>query len=541
LSSAILYLVVERGRHPVVAAAAAFVALLGFLDDRIQLRPLVKFAAQSIAVVAVIAAGVVLRPTGWEQLNILITFLWIAGITNAFNLIDNMDGLCAGVTIIICGFRFWLALQNGDPVGAQFMMILAGAFLGFLIFNYRPAKIFMGDGGSMFAGFVLATVAVVSPVPNTRVLVSSIFYPALTFLYPIFDTVLVSFLRRAANRPITVGGRDHSSHRLASLGLGEQKVVWLLWILTAAGSAAGLLTYWMPIGVLAIGFLLLVGTTVFGVFLGTLPSFEMPETALIRSSWIRRQIPTLRAGVTLVVEILLAGVALLAAFLLRWENAFQGTARSQFLFSLPIVMGCQAIACLGFRTFHLGWRWFGVRDLITLGESVLVGTTFSTLIIWMAGLRGYSRGVIVLYAFFLFSSVTGLRVSLRFFWQMLALPQGCRRAAILGSGHTAGLLVSVLQRNQELYASPVIILATDPAADRTRVFGVPVRFVNSDPVRILREASADMLIVAAGNGFTTDQRSVIDACRNAGLEVAQLEMTMTPLEDAPSVSAPASA
>ena len=541
LSCAILYLVVARGRYPIVAAAAASMALLGFLDDRIQLRPIIKFGAQSIAVVAVIAAGVVFHPTGWEQLNLVITFLWIAGITNAFNLIDNMDGLCAGVTIIICGFRLWLALQNGDQVGAQFLAVLAGAFFGFLIFNYKPAKIFMGDGGSMFAGFALATVAIISPVPHTRVLMSSIFYPALTFLYPIFDTVLVSFLRRAASRPISVGGRDHSSHRLASLGLSEQKVVWLLWVLTAAGSAVGLLTYWMPLGVLAIGSLLLLGITVFGVFLGTLPSYMMPETALVRSSWIRARIPTLRAGVTLVVEVLLAGVALLAAFLLRWEDAFLGTPRSQFLFSLPVVMGCQAVACLAFRTFNLGWRWFGVRDLITLGESVLAGTAGATFIIWIAGLRGYSRGVILLYAFFLFAAVTGLRVSMRFLWQMFTLPQGCRRAALLGNGEPLGLMVSILQTNQDLGASPVVILATDPAADRTRIFGVPVRYVNSDPVRILREVSADMLIVSAGNGITPEQRLVIDTCRNAGLHVAQFEMQMTPLEEMPGISAPASA
>ena len=200
--------------------------------------------ASRLRVIVVIASGVVFRVTPWEWANLVLTFLWIAGITNAFNLIDNMDGLCAGVAVIICASRFVFAVQNGDPRGA----LLAGdhspaAVLGFLVFNYKPAQIFLGDCGSMFVGFSLGALAVASPVPNTRVFASTLFYPALTFLYPIFDTALVSVLRRSAGRPISVGGRDHSSHRLVSLGLTERKAVWLLWLLSAIGAAVGLLTY----------------------------------------------------------------------------------------------------------------------------------------------------------------------------------------------------------------------------------------------------------------------------------------------------------
>ncbi len=193
-----------------------------------------------MAALAVIASGVVFRATPWELLNLALSFLWIVGITNAFNLIDNMDGLCGGVTVIISGFRCWFAVANGDAAGALIMAALGGSFLGFLAFNYRPAKIFMGDCGSMFAGFLLGALTIASPPPRTGVVLSALLYPVLTFLYPIFDTVLVSVMRRAAGRPISVGGRDHSSHRLVAMGLSEQRVVWLLWALTAIGCAAGL-------------------------------------------------------------------------------------------------------------------------------------------------------------------------------------------------------------------------------------------------------------------------------------------------------------
>ncbi|HYM11527.1 MAG TPA: hypothetical protein VEU62_12390, partial [Bryobacterales bacterium] len=493
---AIVYAAGAWGRSPVIAMAAAGMALLGFLDDRVELTPLVKLSGQCVAIMAVLSHGVVLRATASEAANLALTFLWIAGITNAFNLIDNVDGLCSGVTVIICAFRFWSALEHGDTEGALLLAILAGGFLGFLFFNYKPAKIFLGDGGSLFAGFTLSTLAIAAPVPQTRVFLSAIFCPALTFLYPIFDTVLVSTLRRAAGRPISVGGRDHSSHRLASLGLSEQKVVWLLWALTAAGSAAGLLTYAMPLEALAAGAILAVGVTVFGVFLGTLPSFALPQTAPAQATSIRRLIPTLRAGIILIVEALLAGVALLAAFLVRWDGSLLGPPLRQFLLSLPAVMGCQALSCLGFRTFNLGWRWFGARDLLTLGESSVLGAALAMLAVAASGVRSYSGVVILLYVFLLFCFGVGLRVSMSLLWQTLAPAPAGRRAAVLGADPSGELLVTVLQRHSGMDACPVLILDTDWASDHTRIDGIPVRYAGRNLAGILRQYKVEILMLS---------------------------------------------
>lgn len=281
VATAIIYLAVSPVHYGQVVAAAVLVSLLGFVDDRIQLKPSVKFAGQSLAALGVIASGVVFRATPWELVNYALSFLWIVGITNAFNLIDNMDGLCGGVTVIISGFRCWFAVQNGDAACALIMAVLGGSFLGFLVFNYRPAKIFMGDCGSMLAGFLLSALTIASPAPRSTALLSFFFYPVLTFLYPILDTLLVCVLRRAAGRPISVGGRDHSSHRLVSLGLSEQRVVWLLWVLTAMGGAAGLVTYSLPFSVPALIVLLVVGCAMLGLFLGTLPG------AVRRRPWMK--------------------------------------------------------------------------------------------------------------------------------------------------------------------------------------------------------------------------------------------------------------
>jgi UDP-GlcNAc:undecaprenyl-phosphate GlcNAc-1-phosphate transferase len=526
IASAGCYLFFALGQYPVIAACAGFVSLLGFLDDRVQLRPRVKFAGQAAAVIVVIASGVVFRVTPWEWINLTVTFLWIAGITNAFNLIDNMDGLCAGVAAIVCGSRFVLALQNHDGGGALLLAILAGSVLGFLIFNHKPAKIFMGDCGSMFVGFSLGALAIASPVPNTRMFVSALFCPALAFLYPIFDTVLVSVLRRSAGRPISVGGRDHSSHRLVSLGLTETKAVRLLWLLTAIGAGAGLLTYAMPVGVLAIAVLLISGIGVFGVFLATLPAYTIPDTAPVRAKWIRRLTPNLRAGVTLVIDTLLAGVALLAAFLIRWENAFTGPPLQQFLFSLPIVMGFHALASIGFRTFDSGWRWFGVRDLSALCRCAAGSSAASIVALWFLGMRGYSRGVVMLYALLMLSFTAGLRLSMRFLWQSLAFPVGARRAVVLGANGATALTVFVLQRSGTMNAAPVAVVDPDPAAGRLHIHGVTVHYAGGNAAELLRKLRADLMVVPSGEKLTDEHRLILEQCREAGVPIEQFEVGM---------------
>jgi UDP-GlcNAc:undecaprenyl-phosphate GlcNAc-1-phosphate transferase len=527
IASACCYLFFAPSQYPVIAVCAGFVSLLGLLDDLVQLRPLVKFAGQSVAVIIVIGSGVVFRVTPWEWVNLALTFLWIAGITNAFNLIDNMDGLCAGVAVIICGSRFVLALRNHDEGGALLLAVLAGSVLGFLIFNHKPARIFMGDCGSMFVGFSLGALAIASPVPNTRVIVSTLFYPALAFLYPIFDTVLVSVLRRSAGRPISVGGRDHSSHRLVSLGLTERKTVWLLWLLAAIGAAAGLLTYTMPVGVVVIATLLISGVSVLGIFLATLPAYIIPDSAPVRAKWIRRFTPNLRAGVTLVVDTLLAGVALLAAFLVRWENAFIGVPLHQFLFSLPIIMGFFALASIGFRTFNSGWRWFGVRDLYALGRCAGAGAAAGICALWFLGMRDYSRAVIVLYAFLALAFTAGLRLSMRLLWQTLAMPAGARRAAMLGVNGATALAVLVLQRSLPMNAAPVAIIDPDPAADRLRIHGVTVHYAGENAALLLRRIRADLLVVPSGEKLTDEHRRILEQCREAGVPIEQFEIGMS--------------
>jgi UDP-GlcNAc:undecaprenyl-phosphate GlcNAc-1-phosphate transferase len=277
LSCAAAYGLAYPGRYPHIAVAVAVLWIFGFLDDRMRLSPALKLIVQVGAAGFVVMGGVVFPLTSWYLANVALSMFWIVMITNAFNLIDNMDGLCAGVVIIVCLFRGWLLTAEGYRADAQLCAILAAAFAGFLFFNYRPARIFMGDCGSLPIGFALGALTLAGPAPHKGLLLAGFFYPALTFAYPIFDMALVSTLRKFSGRPISTGGRDHSSHRLASLGLDQRKVVWILWLLTAFGSSMGLMIHWMPDSLLLVVVLLLGLLGMFGVFLATLPGYPLPD------------------------------------------------------------------------------------------------------------------------------------------------------------------------------------------------------------------------------------------------------------------------
>jgi FlaA1/EpsC-like NDP-sugar epimerase len=306
--------------------------------------------------------------------------------------------------------------------------------------------------------------------------------------------------------------------------LTERKAVWLLWLLSAVGAATGLLTYAMPVGVLVMAAMLVAGVSVFGIFLATLPAFAIPESAPLRVNWIRRFTPNLRAGVTFVVDTLLAGVALLAAFVIRWENTFIGPPLQQFLFSLPVIMGFYALASIGFRTFNLGWRWFSPRDLFALCGCSLASSAASVFMFWLLGVRQYPRGVILLYSFLVLAATAGLRLSMLFLWQSLAQPVGARRAVVLGANGSTALAVLVLQSGGRMNATPVAVIDADPAANRLRIHGVAVHHAGDNAPRLLHKLRADVLVVLAGERLAVEHRRILEQCREAGVPIEQLEI-----------------
>jgi UDP-GlcNAc:undecaprenyl-phosphate GlcNAc-1-phosphate transferase len=211
------------------------IALLGLYDDVRGANARVKFAAQGIVAIVMYPLGyavhVVANPFGDPvQLGLLsgpLTVLWIVGIINALNLIDGLDGLAAGVAVIVVMLTFAVALGRLDVLMCLFMASLAGAVLGFLLYNWNPASIFMGDTGSMFLGFVLGVSTVATNQKSSTAV--AILVPIVALGLPIADTLLAMLRRAALGRPIFAADREHIHHRLFDLGLSHRQTVLVLY------------------------------------------------------------------------------------------------------------------------------------------------------------------------------------------------------------------------------------------------------------------------------------------------------------------------
>src|SRR5246127_145658 len=240
-----------------ILAGATLIAAVGILDDRGLLHHQVKlFIGMPLAAGILLLSGVraqvfstLMGGRTGDLLDIVLTVVWVVGITASFSILDHMDGLCAGIAAMASAFFAMLAYLNGQILVTVLAAAVLGAATGFLRWNFRPAKIFMGDGGAMFLGFLMATLALKLRFAQPN-LVSAWLVPILILGATIFDTTLVTISRsRRGLLPFATPGKDHAAHRLANLGLGQRGAVLAMYILGAASGSLALLISYQPISI----------------------------------------------------------------------------------------------------------------------------------------------------------------------------------------------------------------------------------------------------------------------------------------------------
>src|SRR2546427_4418412 len=275
------FLVPQRSQRWVVVGAACFLFLVGLVDDWLHIKPYQKLIGQVIGAAIVVNYGLALPWTRSLPVNMVITIFWLIGITNAINLLDNMDGLATGVAAIASCFLTVNFVSVNQPAEAVMMAVFKAALLGFLVYNSHPASIFMGDSGSMFIGFFLASAALVNVSGGrSRSLASVLAVPILVLFIPIFDTTFVTILRKLSGRAASQGGRDHTSHRLVALGMSEQRAVMMLYLFaTLSGSLAVLVQRLKTDVSVALIAGLVVVLTLLGVYLAGVKIYDDGEQA----------------------------------------------------------------------------------------------------------------------------------------------------------------------------------------------------------------------------------------------------------------------
>ncbi len=485
-----------------IVAAASLLFVTGLIDDLIQIKPYTKLIVQLIAAAIAVYFGVRLRWTNYQALNDFITIFWLVGITNAINLLDNMDGLAGGIALITCSFLAVTFLLNGQFEAAALPVALGSAVLGFLVFNFHPASIFMGDCGSMFLGFLLGGTALLSDYGGSRNLGAILLTPVLILMIPIFDTCVVTLTRKLSGRPISQGGKDHTSHRLVALGIPERRAVIMLYSLAAvSGGLAlvvrlinpGLVMLLVPVFALAILFL--------GLYLAKVRVYENPPdgrqtgtilSALADFSYKRR-----------VFEVLLDAVLVLLAYyganLLRFDGDLPAGQMAVFVRTLPLVIGIEMLALLVGGVYRGLWKYVGISDMIVIARSVLAGALASAAVVFvMYGFTGPSRAVFVLNGLLLLVFTGASRLSFRFLRVALAGPitphPDAKRVFIYGAGDDGELLMRAILNNPAHHYVPLGFIDDDRRKTGKLIHGCRIFDSREAPELIRAHGISEVLV-----------------------------------------------
>jgi UDP-GlcNAc:undecaprenyl-phosphate/decaprenyl-phosphate GlcNAc-1-phosphate transferase len=230
--SIIMYFLIPVNNHVLIGLvfSSALILLLGIVDDKKDLKPSLKIVVELLATAILMTFGVVTKIAFLPVwLNFIITFVWILFITNAFNLLDIVDGLTSGLVIIISSTLLFISLVNKDVFSGIVLSALIGGHLGFLKYNYPPAKLYMGDTGSLFSGFLLAAIAInISYAPLEKPV--ALIAPVLIMSLPIYDTMFLIIMRVKKRKPIFRKTGDHFALRLMTMGHGIYKSIWMMYL-----------------------------------------------------------------------------------------------------------------------------------------------------------------------------------------------------------------------------------------------------------------------------------------------------------------------
>ena len=520
----------HAGRFGPFLLLALTMGAVGLVDDIRTLRPEAKLVAQIVLAAILIQLGFLLRLTPSIIVNVVLTLVWVVGITNAFNLLDNMDGLAAGMATLTAAFRLAFFLMEGDLAGARVTAAFLGAVSGFLIRNFPPAKVFMGDAGSLFLGFFLSGVCLVGESPYTRGVAAVLVFPVLLVLVPIFDTTFVTVTRLVMGRPPSRGGRDHMSHRLVALGITERQTLALLLGVSALSGLLAILSYRYgfthTVVLLA---LLLVGLVLLGVHLSEVQVVGADQAPGERRPIVRLVVdfPFIRHVATVAIDLVLIVVAYYTAHLLRFEEAFEAH-RETFLRTVGPVIVLEVLVLALSGTYRGLWRYTSLPDLLQVLRAATVGVGASALyFVFTVRFEALSRAVFVLNWLLLVVLLGGSRVLFRLLGERLRpRPGAFHRVLIYGAGAGGELTLREFLNNPALQRTPVGFIDDDRSKHRTQIHGLPVLGGADRLEELIRTHQIAEVVVATSKIREEKLRRLAAACRPLGVSVIRASLRL---------------
>ena len=522
---------------------AVLIFISGLYDDVKGLRPYVKLIIHIIAGVLVMTSGVFLGNgllPGY--IAIPITLLWVVGITNAMNLLDNMDGLCSGISGIIGLFLGIIFLLNDQSVLSLLSFTVSGAAFGFLVYNFSSAKIFMGDSGSLFLGFLLSTIALMGTYETKSHVMLSLGIPLLIMSLPIFDTTLVTISRKYFNRPISQGGRDHSSHRLIALGYSERKSLLVMYgiAIFGGGIAIGLIYLNLSISLLLVilSLILFVGS---GAFLSRVKVYSVNEYESLLENNGGKRVTLIRTVLQYkrqIVEVLVDSILVMYSLYLAAWLQYNGEIPHDFIASYPslvtVLLPYSLIVFLVFRFYSDIWRYLSVSDSLRFVFAVGVLALSMFLFIPLLDIFDLKFTTVIIFAIVLFLLLSVFRLSERLLYTLQrAVTNGdnqiSTRILLVGAGDTGSIALREIIQNKKLNFKPVGFVDDDPSKNGARIDGYPVMGSTTSINDIVASKQIDKIIISITDIGREKLKEIYNQCENTGKPVMRARISFDPL------------
>jgi UDP-GlcNAc:undecaprenyl-phosphate/decaprenyl-phosphate GlcNAc-1-phosphate transferase len=500
---------------PSVCAAlwigSTFLFVLGLVDDFVTVKPQTKLVGQILVASFITFLGFRLHWFTSLTLDTMLTIVWIVGLTNAFNLIDNMDGLCSGIGMIAAGcmaFLFQATPLQGSLIASY---ALAGTLAAFLVFNFKPASIFMGDSGSLVIGFSLAILTLHHAEIEQANTLSRYAVPLLVMMVPIFDTILVSLIRILSGRKASVGGKDHTSHRLVLMGLQERNAVLFLYgIGTLSGISAIFVTrsdnLTSPVVIAPVFITLLL----MGIYLSQLRVYPEKEFSVLRDKSYTPILIDITYKKQLLLVILDFGMIAFAYYLsyrLRFESSNFIFYFNVFLKSLPAIIACKLIVFFIFGIYRSMWGYLSTSDVfLYIKASTIASLVSVAAVTFVYRFQDFSKGIVIIDWLLATGYLLASRGSFRLFLETIQRKNlAGPKTLIYGAGRGGEILLREILNNPDLRIQPIGFIDDDSRKNGKKIQGYPVLGSLTDADQLCRKHHIEGIIIS----FKTDQESQI--------------------------------
>ena len=524
---------------------------LGVADDVLHLQPGVKFLIQIFVGVLVFVFGfgisVISNPfTGniihLGILSIPLTVIWLVGITNALNLVDGLDGLASGIAFIVCMTIGAIAYMNENSGIVFIALSLAGSIIGFLRYNFYPAKIFLGDSGSLLLGFLLAVISIQASSKGATLV--AVLAPILALGFPIVDTLL-SMIRRLLQsihiidyptkngrfRTVFFKGfsvfkadKDHTHHRLLRIGFSQRKAVVILYAICVALSILSLVS----VAIKHLNLVAFLGAIFVGFFIGVrslkYQEFKILENGLLIPIF---DFPVINSSLfQAFFDLAMISFSYYLSFVLVFKT-LDGQAWRLFVQSLPVVLLLKIVVFYLSSLYRRTWAYSSLEDTLTILKAT-VFSSLSSVIVFSLIFKLSSFGGVVFFIldFYLLSTfVTGFRISYRVFnsfYKRGAANRG-KRVLIYGAGYRGSTVLREIRNNEGYSFSPAGFIDDAPEKIGKNMNGLPILGSVEDLDEILKDNKISEVIISTAKIGKDKIKKLTEFCQQKGISLRQFE------------------